>query len=376
MKALKKNILITLFCLQAGLLLAQYKVIITCTSVPPFNEPVYIAGDFNGWNPADVRYQGLVQADKKMLFTFTLPAGNYAFKFTRGSWAKVECAIYGANISDRSLTVQGDVSMACTIAAWKDAFGEYIVKHTTSPQVRILDTAFYMPQLKRNRRVWVYLPKDYATGKRYPVLYMHDGQNLFDAATSFAGEWGVDECMDSLFDKKKKTCIVVGIDNGGQYRGQEYSPYINEKVTVTEGDAYVDFLVKTLKPFIDKKYRTRKGKTDTHIAGSSRGGLISYYALWKYPKVFGGAGIFSPSFWAAPQMEQETLAKGARINSRIYFYAGQSESTTMGPDLLKIFGALQKVSRSKMTVFLSGEGKHNEASWRQAFPAFINWVLQ
>ena len=109
---------------------------------------------------------------------------------------------------------------------------------TARAGVSVLDTAFAMPQLKRTRRVWVYLPPDYATSeRRYPVLYMHDGQNLFDAATSYAGEWGIDETLDSLHAAGDPGVIVVGIDNGGERRLDEYSPWRNERHGGGEGAA-------------------------------------------------------------------------------------------------------------------------------------------
>ncbi len=121
---------------------------------------------------------------------------------------------------------------------------------------------------------------------------MHDGQNVFDDSTSFAGEWGVDETLDSISSHGKEI-IVVAVDHGGQKRINEYCPYDMEKFGKGEGNQYVDFLVKDLKPFIDKNYRTEKDKQNTFIAGSSMGGLISMYAVLKYPGVFGGAGVFS-----------------------------------------------------------------------------------
>jgi predicted alpha/beta superfamily hydrolase len=117
---------------------------------------------------------------------------------------------------------------------------------------------------------------------------MHDGQNVFDEATSAYGEWGVDEALDTLGTRYKEI-MVVAIDNSGDKRINEYSPYDMEKYGKGEGDQYVDFLVQTLKPYIDKHYRTKKDEKNTFIAGSSMGGLISFYAILKYPKVFGGA---------------------------------------------------------------------------------------
>jgi predicted alpha/beta superfamily hydrolase len=143
-----------------------------------------------------------------------------------------------------------------------------------APNVYILDTAFYMPQLGRYRRIWLYLPPDYHTSTRhYPVLYMHDGQNLFQEWSAFGEEWGVDETIDAM----ERKCIVVGVDNGGEHRLREYKLHDDEEFGKGEGRPYLAFLVETLKPFIDRSYRTKTGREHTWIAGSSMGGLIS---LW------------------------------------------------------------------------------------------------
>ena len=249
-------------------------------------------------------------------------------------------------------------------------------KSTASPNVQIIDTAFYMPQLKRTRRIWIYLPSGYETSKKKdPVLYLQDGQNVFDNATSFAGEWGVDEFLDSF---KSVKCIVVAIDNGAEKRLNEYCPYDfsfeKNKIDKGEGKQYAEFLVKTLKPFIDKKYRTLKDRKNTFIAGSSLGGLISMYTIVKYPKVFGGAGIFSPAFWIAPKIFEEIHTKGKKVNAKIFFYAGKDESETMVPLMINAFNDMHKVSSSKMELILRTDGKHNEASWRMEFPGFYEWI--
>ncbi len=162
--------------------------------------------------------------------------------------------------------------------------------------------SFIIPQLNRERRIWMYLPPDYeVSNEAYPVVYMHDAQNLFDETTSYSGEWSVDETLDRLFKDKNLKLIVVGIDNGGEKRLDEYSPWKNEKYGGGEGDAYLDFVVNTLKPYIDNNFNTLKDKTNTAIIGSSMGGLISHYAALKYPEVFGKIGVYSPAFWFSPR---------------------------------------------------------------------------
>jgi predicted alpha/beta superfamily hydrolase len=212
---------------------------------------------------------------------------------------------------------------------------------------------------------------------------MHDGQNVFDDATSFSGEWGVDEAIDTL-GLKTKECIVVGIDNGGDKRLNEYCPYdislngiaSNNKSNVGEGGKYVDFLVKTLKPFIDKKYRTLKDSKNTFTAGSSMGGLISMYAVLIYPKVFGGAGVFSPAFWVGPKIFDDIKTKGKKVNAKIYFYAGDEEGESMVPMTLRAFNEMHKVSKSKMCEVIRAGGKHNEQRWRIEFPLFYEWMTK
>ena len=366
-------------------LAAQQTIRIKVDSLPQSSRQydLYIAGSFNNWNPGNNQYKFQHTDNDKFYIDLKLPAGTYEYKITRGSWKEVECSAGGADIANRILKVSDDETIVNKIEGWKDNFQGELIKHTASPHVIIIDTAFRMPQLNRTRRVWIYLPEGYAnspTKNRFPVLYIHDGQNVFDVATSFAGEWGVDEFLDTT---KARTCIVVAIDNGGSKRLNEYCPYDFTLSGISsasgtnkgEGNLYVDFLVKTLKPFIDKNYRTLKDKSNTFVAGSSMGGLISLYAVLKYPNVFGGAGVFSPAFWVGPKIFDDIKAKGKKVNSNIYFYAGKQESESMVPDMLKAFDGMNKVSKSKMMTVIRDDGKHNEPTWRKEFPLFYQWIL-
>nr|WP_303626630.1 alpha/beta hydrolase-fold protein [Ferruginibacter sp. HRS2-29] len=238
-----------------------------------------------------------------------------------------------------------------------------------------MDTAFKIPQLNSTRRIWIYLPEGYANSSRkYPVLYMHDGQNLFDEAASAYGEWGVDECLDSLIAKGKPASIVVGIDNGAE-RINEYNPYDHEKYGKGKGDLYLKFLTETLKPFIDKHYRTLSSKENTAIAGSSMGGLISYYAMLKYPAVFGKAGVFSPAFWTAPLLNAYADSATMGLSGKIFFYAGSLESESMVPDLQKIADITGANSKTTIYTLTDPDGRHNEAAWRKWFPQFYLWMM-
>jgi predicted alpha/beta superfamily hydrolase len=156
----------------------------------------------------------------------------------------------------------------------------------------------------------------------------------------------------------------------------EYAPFDREQFGKAEGDAYIDFIAKTLQSYIKKNFRTKKRGKYNYIAGSSMGGLISFYALLKYPNKFGGAGVFSPSLWMAPQLKDVVHSKARKVKGKIYFFAGQKESETMVPDMLAVFNQMNQRSKAKMTVVVRAEGKHNEATWRSEFPDFYKWLFQ
>jgi len=231
----------------------------------------------------------------------------------------------------------------------------------------------HSPQLDTDRKVWVYLPKDYdAKAKKYPVLYMHDGQNLFDKATSFAGEWRADEQLDSL----KAQTIIIGIEHGNDKRVDELTPYTNEKYGGGQADKYLDFVVNTVKPYVDTHYHTNPDKEHTGIMGSSLGGLISYYAVLKYPKVFGKAGVFSPSFWFNDAIYDDAI-NTPHIDARLYFMAGDHESTEMIADLDRMLEILNaKTDHKKIHRKIVHNGRHNETLWGKEFAEAYIWLFE
>lgn len=374
-----KRMLLIVFCsFCSTVLFAQFTLRLIVTDVATQKgSDIYIAGDFNKWNPGDYNYKMKIFGATRKVFVFKdVAAGKVTFKFTRGSWEKVESNAKGEDVENHEVELNSDTSLSFSIAGWKDDFPVKPVPHTATAQVKVLDTAFFMPQLNRYRRIWVYLPVTYkmAATRNYPVLYMQDGQNLFNEQTAAFGEWGVDECLDSLQRQLKKDCIVIGIDNGGDKRLTEYNPYDNEKYGKGEGDAYIDFLAKTLKPFIDTHYRTQKDAPHTYIAGSSMGGLISLYAVMKYPDVFGGAGVFSPSLWIAPRLFLDLEQTKWKTVHRFFFYAGQKESDEMAGDTKRIVDILYKAPQINVEEIIYPLGQHNEKYWRLYFDDFYRWV--
>lgn len=364
--------------------------VIKVTSVPSYTPPIatiYLAGNFNSWNPADTAYR--LSADGKGGYSITLPptvTGPIEFKFTLGSWDAVEIDSAGGQVPNRGIVVTPGVIYSGTVVRWADPGAKVLRPHSARPTVSILAENFEMPQLGRTRRLWVYLPSDYATtSTKYPVLYMHDGQNVFDNATSFAGEWGVDETLDSLRVLGDRGVIVVAVDNGRAKRTDEYTPWKNAKHGGGEGERYVDFLVKTLKPYVDSHFRTLPDRMNTAIAGSSLGGLISLYAVLKYPMTFGRVGIFSPAFWIAPELMSLVHDAGPLPSDvKLYFVIGgqetvnAEEAASVVKDQTNIVDALVTGGLKRGTNVVSyvrADGKHSEWFWRREFPAAYQWLF-
>ena len=383
MQKQKKVLFVALLLFISTFSFAQYKVtfLLKQSSLLHSMDHIFVAGNFNMWSPGDSSYELRTETNGISTITFSLPAGNYEYKFTRGNWQKGESDSAGKGTANRTLQLHSDTTISVNILGWADDFKSNQIaaekNHSASKNVKIMDTAFYIPELKRTRRIWIYLPPGYATSKkRYGVLYMHDGQNLFDNATSYSGEWGVDEYLDSIFKKGKKEVIVVGIDNGLNKRMNEYNPWEFQNFGKGEGDQYVDFLVKDLKLFIDKHYRTLKNKSNTFIAGSSMGGLISLYAVLKYPQVYGGAGIFSPAFWTASGIDSTVIADAKKVNSKLFFYAGGKEGDSMVPDMKRIEREIKERSSSRIREKIDEDARHNETAWRNYFPDFYAGTVE
>ena len=252
-------------------------------------------------------------------------------------------------------------------------------KHTATENVKIISEKFEIPQLKTTRRIWIYLPKDYEIShKKYEVMYLQDAQNLFDDATSYAGEWQVDETLNKIFKKTGKSLIVVGIDNGGEKRIEELSPYKNAKYGGGNGDNYVKFIVETLKPFIDKNYRTKPQRKFTTIGGSSLGSLISVYAAVKYPETFGKVLAFSSAFWFNAKELNEFISS-SKVNlkqQKYYFIQGKHEDEDMEEQTKRVIENLKSKNVKSKNIFLKidEDGKHNEMYWRREFEGAVLWL--
>lgn len=237
----------------------------------------------------------------------------------------------------------------------------------------VTDFSIEAPQLHTHKTIWVYLPASYAdSDKKYPVIYMHDGQNVFDHTENQRREWHAEEKLNDLHSE----AIIIGIEHG-LHRIDEMTPYANATHGGGHADDYLDFIINTLKPYVDANYRTLTNSGNTTIFGSSVGGLISFYALLKHPDVFGNAGVFSPSFWFSEEIFtlMETVES---ITGRIYFMAGDRESNAMIPDLKRMEGLVlaRTVNPLQIQKKIVHNGQHNEKLWRKEFPDAYKWLMQ
>jgi len=179
--------------------------------------------------------------------------------------------------------------------------------------------------LGNQRDILVYLPPSYeSSDRRYPVFYLQDGQNLFDETTSFAGEWQVDETMESL-SQEGIEAIMVGIANAGEQRLDEYSPFHSPGLGGGQGDLYLEFIIDEVRSAVDAEFRTLTGPDHTGIMGSSMGGLISLYAFFRHPGVFSFAGVMSPSLWFAKSAIFDYVRQAPLNTGRLYLDAGTRE---------------------------------------------------
>lgn len=233
------------------------------------------------------------------------------------------------------------------------------------------------------RTIRIYLPRGYAenTTKRYPVLYLHDGQNVFDASTAFGGaEWQADEtAMREMGQGRVREAILVGIDNTNE-RIHEYLPPADRYPANTgafgRADAYASFVINNVRPYVDTTYRTLNDAPNTLVAGSSMGGLVSLYFGREF-STFGKIAVLSPAFWIAPNYIGQ-VRNGAKKPLRVWLDFGTSESTSSWHDTLEMYDIhlRQSYAANGDVTFVAGcNAGHNEAAWRTRFPAVLHYLL-
>jgi predicted alpha/beta superfamily hydrolase len=262
------------------------------------------------------------------------------------------------------------------MSGWLD----YTVNGRPAPggmRLKVLRDVF-SPRLGNHRDLLVCLPPSYdADDRRYPVIYMHDGQNLFDPATSFAGAWHVDRLMETLAADGLEA-IVVGVPNAGPRRIDEYSPFADGHRGGGLAGDYLFFLTSRVKPAVDDAFRTLSGPGATGIVGSSMGGLVSLFAFFERPDVFGFTGAMSPALWFARRAIIRYVRQQPHRSGRIWLDAGTSEGSFVLADVARMRDSLiekgYRLGRDLECVLENG-GRHDEASWGGRLPAVFRFML-
>jgi predicted alpha/beta superfamily hydrolase len=356
---------------------AQMTIVVSTTpQLTPLRDTLYVAGSFNNWNPRDENFRMELGPNGYSVLINGVSGQSYNYKITRGSWPTVEGSTTGGFIADRSLIYQSGATETISVLGWEDIGGN----PTITEHVRILDSNFHIPQLQRNRRIWISFPPDYFTSANYyPVIYMHDGQNVFNTGTSFSGEWRVDESMTNELQNACAQSIIVAIDNGGGERLNEYAPWVNPQYNQGgQGAEYCSFLVNTLKPFIDANYRTLSDRSNTAIMGSSLGALISAYAAFSYPEVFGKVGLFSPAYWFNPEIFDLGENHDNLPGTLVYHVCGTNEGNgSVLEDQNEMIQNLQSNGylSDELQSLDWADGAHSEWFWDREFPAAYTWLI-
>lgn len=337
--------------------------------------PVFITGsipELGNWNPSAIQMnsKGIHFWEKTIE---TKAAFGIEYKFTQGSWEKESVNANGLPLDNFIIKVDFDTIIKNEVYFWKDG----AVKNAVG---QITGTVKYHPNFKgknlQDRDIIVWLPPNYDTTKRYDVLYMHDGQNLFDPKTSsFGVDWSVDETIDSLIKTQKiKPLIVVGIYNTKD-RSSEYNP--SEK-----GKDYMQFIVHQLKPFIDKNYRTKSSAKHTAVGGSSMGGIISFALAWEYPNVFSKAICMSPAFKIKQIDYVKAVENYSEKKKNIKFYidnGGIGLEEQLQPGIDEMLVALKSKGYKEHEDYLwvlEKDAKHFESAWAKRLPNALQWLFK
>jgi pimeloyl-ACP methyl ester carboxylesterase len=357
-------------------------------TVPEGTGAVYLAGslpELGPWRP-DARL--MVADGRRRTARVTAPPGTVLeYKFTLGSWDREAVGPGGVAPPNHRLVISGAVEAAHEVAGFKRDQREYLADWRGSG---VLGTLVYWTDVRSaflgpTRHVVIWLPPGYdsAAAMRYPVLYMHDAQNLFDPRLAFTGvDWGVDEAVVRLSGSGRiPPVIVVGAWSGAE-RGAEYSPW-------HRAGQYARFLIEELKPRIDSTFRTRRGPEHTAVMGSSMGGLLSFYLVSRHPEVFGACGCISTHFPISERVVAEffpgipkvaqpdsipyivrDIERGVTVprGTRYWFdYGSLGLDSAYAPthDIVRSWLLRQGLVEGRDFVVRRYEGAtHNEASWR------------
>ncbi|WP_298223333.1 alpha/beta hydrolase-fold protein [Flavobacterium sp.] len=342
------------------------------------DRPVYISGNFNHWHTQDLAFEmekiGNGLYHYKFAHDFVYP-DELLYKFTKGDWSEVEIDQYGNRTENRVCKQHKGVRKE-HVDKWRKNWLPF--KQNFLPKVHLISEEFEIPQLNKTRRVWALLPHDYEqSNETYPVLYLQDAQNLFNEKAKY-GNWEIDKKLAVMSEYKIGKIIIIAVEHAEQDRIKEYN--VGKTVLgVGQGKKYIRFITDTLKPFVDKTFRTKTEREQTGIGGSSMGGLVSIFSGLMYPEVYGKLMIFSPSLWVVPKMDFTHIDFSEPSDTKIYLYAGGDESATMIEHVKKFKKRMIEnefvSSKMKIKLSINMQGKHNETYWSDEFPKAIEWLF-
>jgi enterochelin esterase-like enzyme len=361
---------------------------ITVPPQTPVDQTLFISGDsaeLGDWDAAGVPLHR--DADGSYDGTVDLLTGiPHKFKVTRGTWGTVERGADGAEIPDHTFTGQAGTVVTSSVLTWVDG-GKSIPGKITLTGIFRLHKKFESQILGNSRTIIVYLPPDYETqsDRRYPVLYMQDGQNLFDSSTAFAGvEWGVDETAQDLITQNKiQPVIIVGIYNSPD-RTAEFTPFDKTSTGADgRGALYGRFIVEEVKPFIDRTYRTIPDRAHTAIGGSSMGGLISLAVAHDHHDIFGSVAVLDP--WLRDPLHTifETWQDNSWMKDTRFYadmgtsggaqYPGATEVQDLGTLVQQFDSAGLKKGADYTSAVVDG-AQHNESAWQKRVGDFLTFL--
>lgn len=362
------------FLIQS-IIIPQSKIEIRVISILSSDQKVFIVGnkpELGNWNPDKISLSKINDSTWSKIFEFKI-GETIEYKLTLGSWEEEALDKSGKVPENFVYKVTGDTILIFKIGHWGKV--HLNITGQITGEVRYHKQFEGRSVLPRDIIVWLPPGYDSLSDKYYPVLYMHDGQNIFDPSTSsFGSDWQVDEVTDSLIRVKSiQGIIIVGIKNTKE-RGQEYNH-------TKPGYAYINFIIEELKPFIDMTYRTLPDCNNTSVCGSSSGGLISFIMGWEYPDVFSKSACFSPAFkisnidYIAPVKNY----MGAKKNLNIFIYnggIGLEEQLQPGIDeMILVLKDKGFIENQDLLFIKDSSAEHNESAWAKYVYRFLEFFF-
>lgn len=383
-------------------------------------DPIYFASNVTGWNPGDGAYKLSPQSDMRWRIQLTKPKSKanpnepVEFKFARGAWDKCEVAADLADIGNRQLPkvdvsrLKGDElpTIELSVEHWADERPGAESKAAGGPRP-VLVSAGTLRRVQvqgavgaakgQDRDLLVWLPPGYDdptnADKKYPVLYMHDGQNLFDKPATAPSEWRMDETSADLIAKAKiRPLIIVGIPHSGETRTAEYLPPVTDSEVLPglkpQGEAHVEWLMREVMPRVERTFRVATGAENTGIGGSSLGGLISLYAGSRHPEVFGLVLAESPSLRMGKHEYWKALFGSVGAwPSKVYLGVGtteagsapaNAEANALYADAVKGLDALlvdKGMDDARLKFVIEADAVHSEDAWAKRLPGALEFLF-